>query len=89
MNPRIESYHAFQRGLEPLFGLMTPEQIRQLADLRGDSALAERLSDLADKANEDELSIQERDEYEAYLDANDFLAIMQAGARFRLTRSES
>ena len=79
-----ESHEAFHRGTAAIFALLTPEQTLQLAKLQGDPAIAERLADLAEKANEGELSEFERAEYEGYIEANNFLAVVQAEARSRL-----
>jgi hypothetical protein len=84
-----ESHQAFHRGTAPIFALLTPEQTRQLAELPGDSTLADRLAELAEKANEGKLSASERAEYEAYIEANNLLATLQAEARFRLAHIES
>jgi hypothetical protein len=46
--------------------------------------LAERVSELAEKGNEGELAPVERAEYEAYIEADNLLAIMRAEAPFRL-----
>ena len=48
-------------------------------------AWANRLSG-AEKANEGELSEADRAEYEAYIEANNLLSVLQAEARFRLTQ---
>lgn len=79
---------AFHRGTAPLFALLTPEQTRRLAELQGDRDLADRLEELAEKANEGELSAAEREEYEAYIEANNLLAVLQAEARFHVSQSE-
>jgi hypothetical protein len=79
------THQAFHRGTAPVFALLTDEQTRQLAELHADPALADRLSELAQKANEGDLSPVERAEYEAYIEANNLLAILQAEARFRLS----
>jgi hypothetical protein len=65
-----------------LFALLTPDQKRAIAALQPDPALAQRVEELADKANGGELSEAEREEYEAYIEANDILAVLQAEARF-------
>jgi hypothetical protein len=75
---------AFHRATARVFAILTPEQTRQLADLQADEQLAVRVSILADKANEGELSDAERAEYEGYIEANDWLAILQAEARVHL-----
>ncbi|HEV2973253.1 MAG TPA: hypothetical protein VGY55_25020 [Pirellulales bacterium] len=67
---------------------MTPEQTRQFAEIQGDAGLADRLADLADKANEGELLAAERAEYEAYIEADNLLAVLRAEARFYLAHCE-
>ncbi|HJT36162.1 MAG TPA: hypothetical protein VJ783_29340 [Pirellulales bacterium] len=84
MSIAIESHQAFHRGTAPLFAILTHEQIRQLTELQTDPSLDDRLSELANKANEGELSDAERAEYEAYIEANDLLAVLQGEARFFL-----
>ncbi len=84
-----EPHQAFHRGTAPIFELLTAEQTRRLADLHADPGLAERLSELASKANEGELTEGERAEYEAYIEANNHLAALQAEARFRLSGRRS
>ena len=42
------------------------------------------MDQLAAKANEGELTDEEREVYEAYIEANNLMAILQAEARFRL-----
>lgn len=83
-----DSHQAFHRGTAPIFALLTPAQTEQLARLQADPALSDRVVALAEKANEGELSASERAEYEAYIEANNLLAILQAEARFRLARPE-
>jgi hypothetical protein len=75
---------AFHRATARVFAILTPGQMRQLAELQTDEQLAERVSILADKANEGELSETERAEYEGYIEANDWLTIFQAEARVHL-----
>ena len=67
--------------LEPVARCFTPDVARQIASLRADPALQARLDDLASKANEGELSEGEREQYEAYVEAIDLIAILQAKAR--------
>lgn len=78
------SEQAFHRATTPMFALLTPEQTRQLAELQTDPFLANRIEHLAQRANEGELTDDEREEYEAYIDANNLLAMFQAEARSRL-----
>lgn len=51
--------------------------------------MADRLAELAEKANAGELSAADREEYEAYIEANNLLAVLQAEARFRLSENGS
>lgn len=80
---------AFHRGTNAVFSLFSGDQLERLADLPGDPQLASRLTELAEKSNEGELTPEERDEYEGYIEANNLLAAIQAEARFRLTQSKS
>ena len=84
-----ESHRAFHRDTAPIFALLTPDQTRRLTEMRADPGVADRLTELAAKSNEGELSASERAEYEAYIEANNLLTILQAEARFRLSSRES
>ena len=84
-NPR----EAFHRGTNAAFSLFSDDQLQRLADLPSDPQLATRLTELAEKANEAELTIEEREEYEGYIEANNLLAAIQAEARLRLKQAES
>lgn len=89
MSPIVESHRAFHRGTAPLFAILSAEQARKIAELQADATLDDRLSELAEKANEDDLSEVERAEYEGYIEANNLLAVLQAEARFHLSACES
>lgn len=67
--------------LEPVARCFTPDVARQVAALRADPKLQARLDALARKANEGELTDDERDQYEAYVEAIDLISILQAKAR--------
>jgi hypothetical protein len=67
--------------LEPVVRCFTPDVARQIAALRAAPALQARLDKLARKANEGELTLQEREQYEAYVEAIDLISILQAKAR--------
>ena len=70
--------------MSSFFAILSPDHAQQIADWKPDAQLEERVALLADKANEGELSDAERAEYEGYIDANDFVAVLQAEARYRL-----
>ncbi len=67
--------------LEPLRQCLTPAQARKLADFQADEATQARINELARKANEGILTVGERAEYEALVEAGDLIAILQAKAR--------
>lgn len=72
---------AFDRGTDPILGLFSVEQARRLVDYRGDESLQRRIEELAQKSNEGDLSDEEQAEYEGYVRANKFIAILQTKAR--------
>lgn len=76
---------AFDRGTDPILRLLTPEQVRAVVDYRGDEALRRRIDELAAKNTEGELTEPERSEYEGYVRANKFVAVLQAKARRMLS----
>ena len=76
---------AFDRGTGPILRILSPEQARQVADYHADENLQHRIAELADRANEGELTEEERAEYEGYVQANRFVAVLQAQARKLLT----
>ena len=88
MSTHDEYHQAFHRGTAPFFALLTPEQTQKLADLQCDASTVDRLTELATKANEGELSASEREEYEAYIEANNLLSVLQAEARFHQSQQE-
>lgn len=78
---------AFQRGIDPIFSLLTSEQARALAEYQVDDEMRERISELVEKCSEGELSDEEHAEYEGYVRANRFVSILQAKTRQRLDDS--
>jgi hypothetical protein len=75
------------RIFEPLGEVLTLESARRLVAWRADEATQRRLDELGDKCNEGQLTAVEREEYEAYVRAIDFIAILQAKARAVLGRN--
>ena len=73
--------------LEPVRQCLTREQARKLADSTADPATQALIDELARKANEGDLTDKERAEYEAFVEAGDFIAILQAKAREILTEA--
>ena len=68
------------RMLDPVARCFTPEVARRLVDLQPDPATQARITQLAAKANEGELSPEERAEYEDYVEAVDLIGILKAKA---------
>jgi len=77
----METSTIFNRVLEPILRSLPPEAAQQIAQAQADEQLQQRVEDLARKSNEGELTTDERREYQAYVDAGDIGATMQAVAR--------
>lgn len=75
------------RLLAPFADCLSPEMAARIVELRADEAMQIRIDYLADRANEGALTAEERDEYDAYLQTIDVLAVMQAKARAVLRRA--
>jgi len=80
MNPTI-NLSAFDRATNPVFEILSRDQALHIADFHADEELQARIEELANKANEGELSDEELAEYEGYAQANKFIAVLQAKAR--------
>ncbi len=77
------------RLLDPVIRCLNAEAAKALIELRGDNELQHRIEELAGKCNEGELTPAERSEYEFYVAANDWLAIIQSRARQLVQNSGS
>jgi hypothetical protein len=69
------------RVLDPLARCLTPDVARRMLSVEMDPVTRQHLDQLAAKANEGTLTEDERAEYEEYVDAIDFVGILQAKAR--------
>lgn len=78
---------AFDRGTDPILRFLTVEQAKALLAYRGDEELRSRIDELAAKSTEGQLNPQEQSEYEGYVRANKFIAVLQAKAKKRLVES--
>lgn len=74
------------RILEPISTALNAEAAEKLVALKADRKTQARVAKLAEKCNEGELTPDERHEYEMYVMANHFVAILQAKARILLSR---
>jgi hypothetical protein len=66
---------------EPVSRCFTPDVARQIAELRAAPDVQARLDELADKCRDGTLSPQERNDYEYYVRAINFIGVLQAKAR--------
>lgn len=76
------------RFLNPFAACLTPEVARRVVELRLDPSIQVRLNELADKANNGELTSEERAEYEEFVDAIDLLTLLKAKARDALAAAD-
>jgi len=70
--------------LEPLSRCLDMESARRIVELRVAAPVQERIEALAERANEGTLSDDERLEYEALINAADFISILKLKARQQL-----
>jgi hypothetical protein len=73
--------NVLDRFLDPVGSYLTPEVARRLIGFRADARTQKRLDRLAEKNQEGELSEAEREEYDTYISAIDFITVLQAKAR--------
>ena len=73
--------------LEPLSRCLDSESARRIVDFQVDRPVQERIDALAELANEGTLSDGERSEYEALINASDFISILKLKARLNLDSS--
>jgi hypothetical protein len=74
------------RLLAPVTDCFTPEVAERLVGLQADPEIEARIQELAAKANEGQLSVEERAEYTDYVEAVDLVGVLQARARAILAR---
>ena len=87
-NMRTLDVPVLDRLLDPVGRILTPDVARDLVKLRFDRKAQARIDKLARKCNQGKLTDIERSEYETYVYAIDFIAILQAKARALLKRSQ-
>jgi len=76
------------RILDPVSSSLNEEAARKLLDLKADRKAKARVAKLAEKCNEGLLTPEERREYEMYILANHFVAILKAKARILLAKMD-
>src|SRR5262245_29186824 len=73
--------------IDQLTSILTREVADRLVRFRFDEKTQKKIDKLASKCNDGRLTERERSEYEAYVYAIDFIAILQAKARAFLRKS--
>lgn len=81
METSIPAAYFLDRVLDPLASSLNTEAARSIVDLRVDPEIQARVAVLAERANEGELTPDERDEYLSYVEAADLLAIFKLKAK--------
>jgi hypothetical protein len=77
------------RILEPVTGSLTPEVAERIVNSHLDAETQTRLDVLAGKADRGDLTDEEREEYEDFVEAIDFVGIIKAKARMVLAQQPS
>ncbi|MEI6535111.1 MAG: hypothetical protein WCN98_07225 [Verrucomicrobiaceae bacterium] len=76
----MSSNAAFQRGVGPLLQLLLPGKEAAVQSFKPDRGLQDRIEVLAEKSTEGALTAEEHEEYEGYVRANKFVAILRREA---------
>ena len=79
---------AFDRGVRPVLQIVLPDKAEAVLSFQADPELQKRIEDLAAKSTEGQLTEEERAEYEGYVRANKFVAILKRQAE-QLSNSHS
>jgi hypothetical protein len=77
----MNSFSALDSLFDPANPSFTEKGVQTLLELRSSEAEAARLEELAEKANEGQLSPGEQREYEDQVRAGTFISLLQAKAR--------
>ncbi len=72
---------AFHRGVIPVLQLLLPGKEDALLATKPDKHLRERIEELAAKSTEGDLTAEELAEYEGYVRANKFIAVLRREAQ--------
>ncbi len=81
-NPTVAA--ALDGLLDPLSRCLDAESAQRVAEFRVDPAVQARIDTLAQRANDGLLSQEERAEYEAFINAADFISIIKLKVRRQL-----
>lgn len=67
--------------IEPLAAELTTQQAQTILAIKPTDQLLDRARELGDKASAGTLTVQERAEYEYYIDVDDVIGLLKAKAR--------
>jgi hypothetical protein len=83
----LSSHNVLDQILDPFAECLTPEVAQRVVAFRADARSQARIDELADKNTAGEISAEELAEYDTYIQAIDFITILQAKARARLEQA--
>lgn len=86
---QAQATSVLDRLLDSVGRTMTPDFAQELVEFRAAPDVQARIDDLAEKCNEGQLSDNERAEYENYVQAIHFIAILQRKAKRFLANGPS
>jgi hypothetical protein len=72
--------------LDPIADELTPQQAEKILAAKPNARVVARVEELGDKANAGALSVEERAEYETYIDVDEAISLLKAKARQLLAR---
>ena len=75
--------------LDPLSRCLDAESAQRVVEFRVDPAVQARIDTLAERANDGVLSEEERAEYDAFINAADFISILKLKIRRQLNSNGS
>jgi hypothetical protein len=85
----VQQTSYLNRFLDPVTEMLPRDALERIVNFRFDDVTRARAVELAEKANEGQLSEDERAEYAEYVETLDLIGIMQASARAILARHAS
>ena len=74
---QAQTTSVLDRMLDPLSRCLDAESAKRVAELSIDPVVQARVDVLAERANEGLLTPEERAEYEAYINVDDFISILK------------
>jgi len=81
---QIQETSVLDRMLDPLIRCLDAESVKRVLELSVDPVVQARVDVLAERANEGLLTPEERAEYLAYINADDFIEILKMKAKRHL-----